>query len=79
MGIVQSLFGGVTPPLKPQGAAPFAQPPDRDRQALFWWLKRNTSYTAIKHNAKLWEEAMAVFEKWVRRIEDPYPPPSSKP
>lgn len=72
MGIVQSLFGGAKPPLKPTGPAPFAQPNERDRQALFWWLKRNTSYTAIKHNADLWAAFAAEWEKWLRSQDDPY-------
>ncbi len=71
MGIVQSLFGGAKPSLKPQGPAPFTQPPERDRQALFWWLKRNTSYTAIAHNAKLWSTFAAEFEQWLRSQQEP--------
>ncbi len=71
MGIVQSLFGGAKPPLKPLAPAPFAQPPERDRQALFWWLKRNTSYTAVEHNAKLWDAFAAKFEQWLRAQPEP--------
>jgi Immunity protein 72/Immunity protein 71 len=72
MNILPSLFGGPRPPLRPQGPAPFAQPPERDRQALFWWLKRNTSYTAIEHCAKLWAEFVAEWEKWLRSQDNPY-------
>jgi hypothetical protein len=71
MGIMESLFGGPRPPLQPKGPAPFAQPDKRDREALFWWLKRNTSYTAIEHNAKLWAEFVAEWEKWLRGQDDP--------
>lgn len=71
MGIVRSLFGGAAP-LQPTGPAPFAQPPERDRQALFWWLKRNTSYTATLHNAQLWAEFVAEWETWLRGQDDPY-------
>ena len=72
MGLIQTLFGGPTPPLKPRGPAPFTQPPERDRQALFWWLKRNTSYTALAHNAVLWSEFVAEWERWLRSQDDPY-------
>ncbi len=71
MGIVRSLFGGAAP-LQPTGPAPFAQPLERDRQALFWWLKRNTSYTATLHNAQLWAEFVADWETWLRGQDDPY-------
>lgn len=72
MNIIPSLFGGTRPPLQPKGPAPFAQPPERDRLALFWWLKRNTSYTAIEHNAKLWGAFAAEWEKWLRSQENLY-------
>jgi hypothetical protein len=72
MSIMQSLFGGPRPPLQPNGPAPFAQPDKRDREALFWWLKRNTAYTAIEHNAKLWVRFVAEWEKWLRSQDDPY-------
>jgi len=72
MSFVQSLFGGVKPPLKPSSPAPFAQPDEGDRRALFWWLKRNTSYTAIDHNAKLWSAFAIEWEKWVRSQDNPY-------
>jgi hypothetical protein len=71
MGIVQSLFGGPRAPLQPKGPAPFPQPDERDRRALFWWLKRNTSYTAVKHNADLWSTFAADFEKWLRSQDNP--------
>lgn len=71
MGIVQSLFGASPPPLRPNGPAPFMQPSERDRQALFWWLTRNTSYTAIEHNARLWADFAAEFESWLRSQEPP--------
>ncbi len=71
MGILQSLNGGPAPRLQPTGPAPFAQPRERDRQALFWWLKRNISYIAIEHNSKLWTEFLAEWEKWLRGMADP--------
>jgi hypothetical protein len=70
VNIIPSLFGGPRP-LQPRGSAPFAQPTERDRQALFWWLKRNTSYTAIEHNARLWAEFAAEFETWLRSQDSP--------
>ena len=72
MDLIQTLFGDTAPPLKPSGPAPFAQPPERDRQALFWWLRRNSSYTAIEHNAKIWAAFMAEYEAWLRKQSDPY-------
>jgi hypothetical protein len=72
MNIIPSLFGQLRPPLRPQGPPPFGQPSDRDREAAFWWLKRNTSYTAIEHCAKLWAEFVGEWEKWLRSQDDPY-------
>lgn len=71
MKFIPSLFG-PKPPLQPKGPAPFAQPDERDRQALFWWLKRNTSYTAIAHNAQLWTEFVREWEEWLRSQDAPY-------
>jgi hypothetical protein len=71
MGIVQSLFGGAKLPLRPNGPAPFTQPDETDRQALFWWLKRNTSFTAIDHNAALWRAFAAAWESWMRGMDQP--------
>ncbi|MCA6215115.1 hypothetical protein KGA65_01050 [Ideonella sp. B7] len=70
MGLLPSLFGGKAP-LRPNGHAPFSQPSDRDRRALFWWLKRNTSVTAIEHNANLWTAFAKEWEKWLRSQDDP--------
>lgn len=71
MGIVQSLFGGARLPLQPSGPAPFAQPDEDDRQALFWWLKRNTSFTAISSNAALWNAFVTEWEAWLRGMDEP--------
>lgn len=71
MGIVHSLFGVGVPSLRPRCPASFAQPPERDRQALYWWLKRNTSYTAVKHNAALWDTFAIAFEEWLRAQDEP--------
>ncbi|MBS1211301.1 MAG: hypothetical protein H6R19_3699 [Proteobacteria bacterium] len=72
MKLIPSLFAGPKPPLRPTSPAPFAQPDEPDRQALFWWLKRNTSYTAIENNAKLWSKFAAEWETWLRSQDDPY-------
>lgn len=56
---------------RPTGSAPFPQPAPRDREALFWWLKRNTSYTAWKDNARLWADFTNEFEAWLRKQDDP--------
>ena len=72
MGIVRSLFGASTPPLKPRGPAPFAQPAESDRRALFWWLKRNTSFTAMTHCAALWAQFVKEWEGWLRSQDSPY-------
>lgn len=73
MGVVRSLFGGSTPPLRPKGAAAFAQPAEADRRALFWWLLRNTSCTAIGHNARMWKEFADAYEAWLRGLPEPRP------
>lgn len=71
MGIVRSLFGGAKLPLQPASPPSFAQPDEHDRQALFWWLKRNTSFTANEHNAGLWNAFAAEWEAWMRSMEQP--------
>ncbi|MBI3381155.1 MAG: hypothetical protein HY019_04030 [Aquabacterium sp.] len=72
MKFIPTLFGGTKPPLRPNGPASFVQPDDGERQALFWWLKRNTSYTAIADNARLWSEFAQDFEGWLRSQDSPY-------
>lgn len=71
MGIVQSLFGGARLPFQPSGPAPFAQPDEEDRKALFWWLKRNTSFVAIASNASLWSAFVREWEAWLRSMDQP--------
>lgn len=72
MKFMKSLFG-TSPPLRPAGPAPFAQPQQRDREALFWWLKRNTSHTAFAANAALWAEFAREFETCLRSRNDTPP------
>ena len=72
MNILPSLFGGPKPSLQPSGPSQFPQPDERDRRALFWWLKRNTSYTAIARNGELWSQFVAEYESWLRSQDDPY-------
>jgi Immunity protein 72/Immunity protein 71 len=70
MNFMKSLFG-KSQPLRPNGPAPFRQPAQRDREALFWWLKRNTSYTALADNAAMWYKFTNEFEIWLRKQDDP--------
>ena len=71
MNWLPSLFKS-SPPLRPSMSAPFPQPSDSYRRALFWWLKRNTSYTAVEHNSRLWVAFVAEWEKWLRSQSDPH-------
>ncbi len=66
MKLIPTLFGGAKLPLKPNGPAPFAQPDEVGRRALFWRLKRNTSYSAIADNARLWDAFARDFEQYLR-------------
>lgn len=72
MKFISTLFGGDKPPLRPSAPASFVQPDDVEREALFWWLKRNTSYTVIADNARAWTDFAQDFEGWLRSQDSPY-------
>ena len=70
-GHIQSPFDSARHPPQPNGPPRFAQPSEEDRQALFWWLKRNTSFTAIASNGTLWSAFVMEWEAWVRSMDQP--------
>ncbi|MBS1210546.1 MAG: hypothetical protein H6R19_2944 [Proteobacteria bacterium] len=71
MKLIPSLFAGSKPPLRPAAPAPFTQPDERDRQALFANLKWSTCYSVIEYNARLWSKFAAEWETWLRSQDDP--------
>jgi Immunity protein 72 len=73
MGIMHSLFGGAAqPPLKPEGPAPFGQPDEQDRLAMFHWLKRAMSFTFVSYIARQSSVVTTDYEAWLRKQDNPY-------